>query len=446
MRENLKALYEQKAKLAAEIQRYADILSKENRDLTAEENEGWVKLNADYDTLKSRIEKIEQADKITAESAARLADTHPAGGDGASLDTRRTLAFSAWCRSQYGIPLNAREQEACHALGYNPHTPEMRVQLYDTHNLQAVQRRYRDAHPNRAMDAAGDFRATLSIGSGPSGGYLQAPETLVRTLELNMLAFGGVRQVADTIRTTSGEPVTWPTADDTTNTGAQLGESTSIGSSVDPTFGTVTWNAYKFHSKAILVPYELLEDSVFDLPSIIGQMFGERLGRITNTKYTTGTGAATPKGIVTCATTYSAASATAIAADDLIKLQHSVDPAYRAGASFMMHDTILRDLRLLKDGNGAYMFQAGLSSGAPDRLLGAAITINQDMASSSSSGTKTILWGQLGKYKIRSVNGMRMYRLQERYRDTDQDGFIAFIREDGNLLTSTTAPVKVLTH
>jgi hypothetical protein len=41
---------------------------------------------------------------------------------------------------------------------------------------------------------------------------------------------------------------------------------------------------------------------------------------------------------------------------------------------------------------------------------------------------------------------MRMYRLEERYRDTDQDGFVAFIREDGNLLTAGTAPVKYLSH
>jgi HK97 family phage major capsid protein len=246
-------------------------------------------------------------------------------------------------------------------------------------------------------------------------------------------------------RTASGEPLSWPTADDTTNTGVQLGESTSIGSSVDPSFGKVIWNAYKFSSKAILVPYELIQDSVFNLPAVLGSMLGERLGRITNTKFTTGSGASTAKGIVTCATSFSAAT-TAVGADDLIGLQHSVDPAYRMGASFMMHDSIILAIRKLKDGQGQYLWQSGLRDGAPDRILGAGITINQDMDSTTTSGKKSILYGQLSAYKIRTVGEIRLYRLEERYRDTDQDGFVAFTREDGNLLTAGTAPIKYLAH
>ena len=261
-----------------------------------------------------------------------------------------------------------------------------------------------------------------------------------------MLAFGGVRQVAETIRTASGERMSWPTADDTSNTGAQLGESTSIGSSVDPSFGKVYWDAYKFSSKPVLVPYELIEDSAFDLPGLLGGMLGERLGRITNTKFTTGTGAATPKGIVTAATSFSAASATSIAWDDVLGLEHSIDPAYRSGASFMMHDSILLACRKLKDGNGQYLWQSNINVGVPDSFSGKPLTINQDMDSTVASGKKTILYGQLSKYKIRSVGQMRMYRLEERYRDTDQDGFVAFIREDGNLLTAGTAPIKYLSH
>jgi hypothetical protein len=68
------------------------------------------------------------------------------------------------------------------------------------------------------------------------------------------------------------------------------------------------------------------------------------------------------------------------------------------------------------------------------------------MDSTVASGKKSLLFGQLSRYKIRSVGEMRMYRLEERYRDTDQDGFVAFIREDGNLLTAGTAPVKYLLY
>ena len=41
---------------------------------------------------------------------------------------------------------------------------------------------------------------------------------------------------------------------------------------------------------------------------------------------------------------------------------------------------------------------------------------------------------------------IRMVRLTERFADSDQVGFIAFLRSDGNLLNAGVAPVKVLQH
>lgn len=454
-----KELREKRAPLAAAIRKLSDKANNENRDFTAEEKAEWEKVNTDYNSMTAQIERVERAEAVEAEQGPPTdwrasvgrgnADGRDRRGtDGATQVTEqhRAMALSAWCRSQFGCAISQDEQEACHLAGLNPFASQLNVSLLPTSQYADLRRRFGSVHVNRAVDHCRDFKAALSIGSGPSGGYLIPPETLIRQLEVNMLAFGGVRQVAETIRTATGEPLSWPTADDTSNTGAQLGENTTIGSSVEPSFGKVSWGAYKFSSKPVLVPYELIEDSAFDLPNLLGAMLGERLGRITNTRQTTGTGAATCKGIVTCATAFSAASATAISFDDVLGLEHSVDPAYRMGAGYMMHDSILLYCRKLKDGNGQYLWQSNINIGTPDSFFGKPLTINQDMDSTISSGKKTILFGQLSSYKIRTVGSMRMYRLEERYRDTDQDGFIALLREDANLLTSGTARVKVLTH
>lgn len=446
-----KALREKRAPLATRIRELADRANKEAREFTAEEQEQWTRVNEDYDSMTRQIERAERADAVESDQRERLGRMPPGARNGIqssndNIDRLRTLALGAWCSSQFGCDLTEEQTEACQVLGFNPNARHLDIPLYRTADTQRLARRYREVHYTRAADHCADFRAALTTGSGPGGGYLIPPEMMLRQIEINMLAFGGVRQVADTIRTASGERISWPTADDTSNTGVQLGESASIGSSVDPTFGKVYWDAYKFSSKPILVPYELLQDNAFDLPGLIGQFFGERLGRITNTKFTTGTGAATPKGIVTAATTYSAASASAISFDDLLNLEHSIDPAYRVGASYMLHDAILLTIRKLKDGQGLYLWQSDPTSGRPDTIHGYPLTVNQDMDSTISSGKKTVLFGQMSKYKIRTVGLLRAYRLEERYRDTDQDGFVAFTREDGNLLTAGTAPVKVLTH
>lgn len=450
--------------LAAEIFRQRDKLNAEGYTPTAEDESAWTKANTDYNAAKAALDRSIQADAIETtqrvETAAAVGrrdydgrevqrtSMEAAGySDQPVTDETRSLALNAWCREQLGYDLDDRHEAACRAVRLNPRAKTLTLASYSTQDLGRLQRQFRGARDQRALDGLMDFRASLSSQIGASGAYLIPPATLMNSLEVNMLAFGGMRQAAQTISTSSGEPLNWPTADDTSNTGAQLGENTSIGSSVDPSFGAVVWNAYKFSSKPVLVPYELLEDSAFDLPSLLGAMLGERLGRITNTKFTTGTGAATPKGIVTAASAgVTAASGTAIAADELFGLQHSIDPAYRPGSGWMMHDNILLAIRKLKDGTGQYLWQSGLSMGAPDMLLGSPITINQDMQSSVATGTVTVLYGRLDYYKIRRVNGIRLYRLEERYRDTDQDGFIAFVREDGNLLTAGTAPVKKLTQ
>lgn len=458
----LQAARERKRALAVQIRQLADKMNAvEGEPENPEDAANWVKLNEDYNAVLRIVEREETADAVEQDQAAEARRRIPtfeggdrARGDGATTiatDHHRTLALAAWCRRQYDQDLTDEQRDACRVTGLNPDKKELALSTFGTNDLQAVQRKFRRSVLNpfdmeQARDNCLDFKATLSTGVGASGGYLIAPETLRTNLEVNMLAYGGMRQVAETIRTATGEPFSWPTADDTSNTGVQLGESTSIGSSVDPSFAKVLWSAYKFSSKAVLVPFELIQDSVFNLPALLGQMLGERLGRITNTKYTTGTGAATAKGIVTCATAFSAASATAITFDDIMGLEHSVDPAYRMGAGYMAHDSIMLVIRKMKDGQGQPIWQSNWQSGMPDRLNNYPITLNQDMDSTVASGKKTLLFGQLSRYKIRSVGETRLYRLEERYRDTDQDGFIAFIREDGNLLTAGTAPVKYLSH
>mgnify|MGYP000866601350 CR=1 FL=1 len=466
----LKELQERKNKLAADIRAAANGFKKDV-GWSAEDEAAWKKLNADYDQnetdLRSAVEAEESRKKAADEVQARLDaltkderkainlpdGVNPGTGDHSSqvnANELRDQALAGWLlgdsvyQSRHEHFLRAMQQ-----CGIRPGQGEIDLKTSRTNEVADLSRQFRSAHHKHHDALAAEIRSkgresrNLSAVTQATGGALVFP-SFVNSLEVNMLAFGGMRQVAQTIVTSHGERMVWPTADDTSNTGQLLGENTSFGSSVDPSFAGVAWDAYKFSSKPILVPYELLEDSAFDLASVLGAMLGERLGRITNTYYTTGDAANKPKGIITAAGSFSAASSSAIAFDDILGLEHSIDPAYRQGASFMMHDSILLVIRKLKDSYGQYLWQNGISIGRPDTLAGYPLQINQDMDSTVTSGKKTILFGNLSNYKIRRVNGVRLYRLTERYRDYDQDGFVAFVREDGNLLTSGTTRVKYL--
>lgn len=464
----LKELQEKRGKLAAEIRRLADKFNADGKEWKAtEDRAAFDKVNAEYDAILAEIEAAQKRQSEADAVEARLRDMEqhdsrssndpegiigrgdsrlqrPIGGE--PLDEEaRGLALAGFLMGSNNQRCSQRHQEAMRRCGVSGQWNEMEFKLGDTRAARGFQSAFRRSHRDRFNPHdtdAPEFRA-LSAVTSQDGGALVFP-SFVRSIEVNMLYFGGMRQVAETIRTTSGERMVWPTADDTSNTGELLGENTDV-TTADPDFAGVAWDAYKFSSKMVKVPYELLEDSAFDLPRVIGQMLGERLGRITNTRFTTGTGANQPAGIITKATTQSAGSTT-LTYDMILDLEHSVDVAYRAGAEYMCNDAILLTMRKLKDSYGQYLWQNGISVGQPDRLNGRPLTINNDMDSATTSGKKSILFGQLRNYKIRTVNGIRLRRLDERYAETDQVAFIAFTREDGNLLNAGTASVKVLTH
>lgn len=279
------------------------------------------------------------------------------------------------------------------------------------------------------------------------------PEGFVSQLEEALLTFSNIRQVAEVMRTDMGNDLPWPTVNDTSNEGELLDEATDFGASVDPAFGHVTFKAFKYSSKPVLISSEMLQDSAFDLGARIGEMLGIRIARIQNRHFTTGAGTTLPKGLTVAGTLgKSAADPTAFTGDELVDLEHSVDPAYRSnpGTRFMFHDLVLAAIRKLKistpggSGDQQYIWQPGLQAGVPDRLLGYQYVINQHMASTFTANSKLVLFGDMSKYKIRDVATIRLKRLEERYAELDQVAFIAYMRSDGNLVDAGTHPVKWL--
>lgn len=457
----VKELREKQIKLAGEIRTLGDEFHNNDKQWKdAEQSKRWETVNKDYDQVRTELDEEQKKESVSQrmneikewEESQRTGpipgreDTRSTGdrtspqGDDPITDETRSLALQGWF-----LGPDARDDQRTAMQRLNMRQGgALELGGFRTHQVRQLQMAARSVHPQFMQQRLQQEVRGMNVGTNADGGYLVS-STILSELEVNMLHFGAMRQVAETMTTQTGEQLAWPTADDTGNTGEIINEEATAGSEVDPTFAQVLWGAFKFSSKPMKISQELLEDSTVNLLPVIGSMLGERLGRISNTKYTVGAGTTEPTGIVTAASLgVTAASATAIASDEFLELIHSVDPAYRTGAGFMMHDNILLYARKLKDANDDYLWQPGLKDGVPDRFLGYGLTINQDMDSAVTTGKKTALFGQLNKYKIRRVRSIRMYRLQELYRMTDQDGFIAFVREDGNLLDAGTAPVKYL--
>jgi HK97 family phage major capsid protein len=287
----------------------------------------------------------------------------------------------------------------------------------------------------------------VQVGSTNSAGGYTVPTELATFIVESMKAFGPMytSPAFTSIETAAGNPFNIPTLDDTAVTAEAHTEGTqpTDDGGKDATFGQKTLNAYAFNTEWVRWSAELNADSVFNMESLLGRLLGERMGRIANAKLTTGSGSSDVEGIVTnSAAGVTAASATAVTADEIIDLVHSVDPAYRQSpnAAIMMNDSTLKAIRKLKDGNGNYLWQMGdFQIGTPQNILGYPVVVNQDMAS-IATGNKTILFGDMSRFYVRKVGQPSIYVARERF--APDFGILGYIRLDGCL--SDTAAVKHL--
>ncbi|CAN5335989.1 phage major capsid protein [soil metagenome] len=281
---------------------------------------------------------------------------------------------------------------------------------------------------------------TMSTTTGSEGGYTVQTEVANTVLDA-LLAYGGMRAVAEVLRTEQGNPMTWPTSDGTAEEGEIVAENVSA-TDLDISFGTKALPVYKYSSKVVTVPIELLQDSNIDIEAFVRSRLVSRLGRITNRHHTVGTGSSQPTGMITAAAAGRVGptgQTITILYDDLIELIHSVDVAYRQGGDcgFMMNDGTVKILKKLKDSAGLPIFLPGYdlaNKGVVDSILGYDIEVNQSVPVMAANA-KSIAFGDFKKYVIRDALDIVMNRFTDSaYAKKGQVGFLAFMRTGGNLM------------
>ena len=291
-----------------------------------------------------------------------------------------------------------------------------------------------------AQNRSSELRAQ-STTTDSEGGYT-VPTEFSGEIDRVMAIWGPMwdANIVRELNTGTGRELEWPTVDDTANDGRIKDENSSVNDDGDDdvVFGEKKLGAYVYDTGMVRVPIELLQDSAFDMESLLNDLFGERLGRKANDILTTGNGTNKPEGIVEGSGAGKTAAAEAsLDADEIIDLLHSVDPAYRASPSarWMFNDSTLATIRKLKDGQDNYLWQLGdIRVGEPATILGHPYSINQAMDDVDTSN-KPILFGDFSRYIVRKVLGFQVMTLRERYAESFQVGVVGFKRFDGKLLT-----------
>lgn len=410
---NTKALRAQRAKLVADFRAIYDTAETETRALNDAELQTARAINDDIERLKAQIDLAESADlrdRVTSEERAYVPETQrptpaaitPDGGPTAEDFTR---AMDAYLR-RGAVDIGQEHRQLLSA--------------YAQRNQNTI--------------------------SGEAGGFLVRPDTSMYGKFVEALKFfGGARNMgATSIVTSTGAELPIPTDNDTDNEGEIVSEEGTHTGGTPVAVGQRIMKAYVFSSKVVKVSMQLLQDSEYDLEAMLIRKFGLRIGRSFNRHATIGDGVNKPQGYIPAAQVGKvAAAAASVTFDELMDLVHSVDIAYRANGRFTLADTTALAIRKLKDGNGVYRWEPGLQVGAPDRLLGYAVTINNNVPAMAANA-RSMSFGDHSAVHIRDVRAMRVVRLNELYAENAQVGFLAFSRHDAGLIDAGTGPIKVL--
>lgn len=398
-------LYTKRAQLWEQMQALQARAKGDDRALSAEEREQWDRMESDIAGLSEDIERGERAARLEAvgQTTGRKTGTEDETRESGEPEYR--AAFDRYLRHGLG-KLSADERELVES-GYT----EIRAQ-------------------GTTPDTAGGFTV---------------PKEMLNKITDTMKAFGGLGSIVGGFTTDSGNPLNWPTSDETAAEGVILAENTAAAED-DITFGTNTLGAYTYSSNITRVSLQLIQDSGLDIEGFVGGKLGQRLGRITAKHVANGTGAGQPQGVSAAASGVTGAvSATPVYTyDNLVDLEHSVDPAYRGSAQYAFNDASLKLLRKLKDADNRPLWVPSLTSGAPSTINGHAYTIDNGLPAPAVSGKSLFFGDYKAGYVLRRVNGGQLMRLSERYAEFLQVGFLAFLRLDGKL--DDTAAIRAFTH
>lgn len=320
-----------------------------------------------------------------------------------------------------------------------------------------------------------------------AGGYLVPPGFEQRIIEVKK-NFGGISSVVEHLPTATGQPLQYPTNDDTANSAEIDAVNAGMSSAgADLVFGQVTLSAYSYMAggsgnAALHVPFELAQDSTFPIVPFVSRKLGTRLARKQASDLAIGTGTTMPQGLFdripdinllsgnftqTAAVNYGQLMGALAVAGGGQGVIFSLDPDYLPNATWVMRYSTLGIIASITDTTGKPVFvpfdrgtwqdnglQAGDAPGAPDagggyrpagRLLGYPVVVDQAApvvgnASIAKPGAALDAFISFGDhqqaYIMREVQGVTLLVDPYTAMSKRQIGYFAWQRIEGKIQQS----------
>ena len=179
------------------------------------------------------------------------------------------------------------------------------------------------------------------------------------------------------------------------------------------------------------VSRSLMNNAQFDVVSFIIDEMAYAIKRFIENELLNGT-TGKVEGLSTLTNSLTSASATAITADEVVKLQGKVKDDYQANAIWIMNPETRDALRLLQDKMGRYLLQDDITAPFGKVLLGKPVYVSDNMPK-IATGNTAIYYGDMSGLATKFAEEINIEVLREKYADEHAVGVIGWFEFDAKV-------------
>lgn len=392
MKDQIKKNKEAMGSLLADMRGLIDLADEEKRDMTPEEEQRYSKMEKDYDALETKTERMERSLKREERAQESSNEGHQedpeerAGGD--QDEERRDAVFERFLRN----------------------------------GIQGLAAEERD----------------MLAGDDVSGGYLVTPQKFVNSILKAADDMVVIREMATIQTLTQASSLGVVKLDDDIDDWEWTTELKTGSDDSGLGFGKRELAPHPM-AKRVKMSETLIRLSGRDVQGLVRSRMAHKLGVTMEKNYMTGNGVKKPlglfvassDGISTSRDVSTDMSATSPTADGLISVQGALKDAYQGKAEWLFHRDAITKIRKLKDTNGQYIWQPGLSQGTGNQILGKPYKTSEYAPNTFTTGQYVGMYGDFAYYWILDVMTMAIKVLKELYAEENKIGYIGRYEGDG---------------
>lgn len=192
-------------------------------------------------------------------------------------------------------------------------------------------------------------------------------------------------------------------------------------------------------ARYIDVSRKLLRAAVLNPEAIVRERLAYKAATVMEAAFFTGSGASQPLGVMTASDMGISTSrdvntgnaSTALGADNLRECVYTLKPQYRTRATWIWHRDGVKAISKMKDGDGNYIWRPGITATDPDTILGLPVVESEFQNNTFTSALYVGILGDFSNYWWADALNLEIQRLDEIVSATNEVRFIARLESDG---------------